>query len=395
MEEEVEMKRTKTLIKDWQNVCIKFRKTENKTGTAPEVIARFATQCALDKELRTEDYWRAFIEGTERLGIGSQQAVNQRHQAEELARAGDYHSAIRVLFHVLAIDPWNAATYCEIGEMFYAIGKPAKAMKAYRRSLAFNPNNSECHCRLGMAYLLGDEPRQAAIAFARAIKLKPDYSEVYDQLALIYRTHGYHDTAIEVLTRRLEVCGDDIGSAYGALAMSLMYRNRYEEAAAAYRQAAQLVHDNADWRHDEGEALEKAGRYEEAITAYRQALEIAPNNMSLVIGIACAYDLMGESEQGDRVVKRMSIILGDDGNSLESLANGIRSKADLYEFMNILLDDLKENPNEWNNLSLYAFLDALRGSLAEGYDDYYGVRTSPEFNWKEFGQVLLAARSYE
>jgi Flp pilus assembly protein TadD len=195
MEEELEMKRTKTLIKDWQNVCINCRKTESKTGTAPEVIARFTTQCALDKELKTEDYWRAFIEGTERLGTGSQQAVNQRHQAEELARAGDYHSAIRVLFHVLAIDPWNAATYCEIGEVFYAMGAPAKAIKAYWRSLALNPNDFECHYRLGMAHLLGEDPCAAAIALARAIKLKPDYSEAYDQLAFIYRKYGYHHSA--------------------------------------------------------------------------------------------------------------------------------------------------------------------------------------------------------
>lgn len=389
------MKRTKTLIKDWQNVCINFRKTKIKTSTAPEVIARLAIQCTLDKELRTEEYWRALIEGTERLGAGSQQAVNQRHQAEKLARAGDYHSAIRVLFHVLAVDPWDAVKYCEIEVMFHAMGAPAKAIKAYRRSLALSPNDSECHYRLGMAYLLGDDPCPAAIALARAITLKPDCSEAYDQLALIYRTYGYHDSAIEVLTRRLEICDDQISSVYGALACSLMYRERYEEAIEAYRQAAELAPDNADWRYDEGEALLKAGRYKEAISAYLKARELALSNANPLIGIACAYDQMGEREQSDKVIERMGFILGNDSNSLESLANRVESGVDLYEFINILLDDLRENPHGWNNLSLPAFLDALRGSLAEGYDDYYGVRHSPEFNWKALGQALLTARSYE
>jgi len=139
------MKRTKILVKDWQNVAIKFRKT--KINTAPEVIAKLATQCALDKEIRPQEYWRAVIESNEQLDAGPQQAVNHNHQAEESACAGDYHSAIRVLFHALAIDPWDAASYCEIGEMFYVMGEPAKAIKAYKQALALNPSDSECQDR--------------------------------------------------------------------------------------------------------------------------------------------------------------------------------------------------------------------------------------------------------
>jgi tetratricopeptide (TPR) repeat protein len=389
------MKRERILVKNWQHVQIRSHKTKVETGTAPEVVARFATRCTLDKELRSQEYWRAFIESADRLDAGSQQTVNHRQQAQKLACAGDYKSAIKVLFHALAINPWDAARYCEIGAMYHVIGESAQAVKAYRRALELQPNDAECLYKLGTAYWLCDDPCAAAVTFARAIKLKPDYSEAYDKLALIYKTYGYHDSAIEVLRRRLEICDNNADSAYGALACSLTYRERYEEAAAAYRRAAEIAPDNAKWCYGEGEALTQAGRYEEALIGYLQALEIAPRDMNLLISIACAYDHLGQFEQSEKVIERLGVILGDDHNCLERVANETESKADLYEFMNTLLDDLKENPNEWNNLTLPAFLDALRGSLAEGYDDYYGVRRLPEFNWKVLGQVLLAARSYE
>jgi tetratricopeptide (TPR) repeat protein len=265
----------------------------------------------------------------------------------------------------------------------------------YKRPWDIYPSEAEHKYKLGLAHLLKNNPCAAAIAFARAIKLKPNYFEAYDELAVVYRKYGYHDSAIEVLRRRLEICDDNTGAVYGAIARSLIYRERYEEAVAAYRRAAEIDLHSADWRHGEGEALAGAGHYEEAIRAYRQALEIAPHDMNALISIACAYEHMGEHEQSDKVIERMSVILREDDSSLESLAHGIKSEIDLGEFINSLLNDLSESPNGWNNLSLTAFLEGLRGSLAEGYDDYYGVRNLPNFDWKALGHVLLAARSYE
>lgn len=316
------MKRTQILIKDWENVSISYRRTEKAT-TAAQAVARFAAQCALDKELRSETYWQEFIDNSKRLGTISQQVADYRQQVEELAQRGDHRTAVRIPFHALATDPSDAASYSKIAVMYYAMGEHSKAVKAYKRAAKLHLSDAECQYKLGMAYLLGDDPCPAAIAFARAIKLKPDYSEAYDQLALIYRKYGYHDSAIEVLTRRLEVCDDQTGSVYGALARSLIYRERYEEAIAAYRRDSKIAPDNADWHYDEGEALLEVGRYEEAIRAYLKAFELAPHNVNPLISIACAYDRMGKPEQGDKVIERMSLILGGDYNSLKSLTNEI------------------------------------------------------------------------
>lgn len=92
------------LLKGWENVSINSRRTEKAT-TAVEAIARFEAKCAMDKDLRSKAYWQEFIDHRKYLGVKSRQLTDYHQQAEESSQAGDHRTALRVLFHALAIDP--------------------------------------------------------------------------------------------------------------------------------------------------------------------------------------------------------------------------------------------------------------------------------------------------
>ena len=76
---------------------------------------------------------------------------------------------------------------------------------------------------------------------------------------------------------------------------------------------------------------------------------------------------------------------------------GIRSKADLVEFVRALSEDLRAKPEDWENRTLERYLSAL-ASWLEDSDGYYknqgrAVPVSP--SWQNVAEILIAAKIYE
>jgi hypothetical protein len=65
----------------------------------------------------------------------------------------------------------------------------------------------------------------------------------------------------------------------------------------------------------------------------------------------------------------------------------IKSKKDFEIFLKLLVQDLKENKQDWDNDSLELFLEALYGYNFESENE--------EPSWKKFAEMLLAAKVYE
>ncbi len=63
----------------------------------------------------------------------------------------------------------------------------------------------------------------------------------------------------------------------------------------------------------------------------------------------------------------------------------------------VLLDNLKNNPEEWENRTLEEFLGAM-ASWIEDMEGYYMNNNHPapeNVNWKVFAEILVAAKMYE
>ena len=81
---------------------------------------------------------------------------------------------------------------------------------------------------------------------------------------------------------------------------------------------------------------------------------------------------------------------------VDQIAN-IQTRHDLASFISALADDLRSNPEEWENTTLGSFLDAL-AAWTNDTSGYYrnmneNVPVNPE--WKTFADMLAAARVYE
>lgn len=84
--------------------------------------------------------------------------------------------------------------------------------------------------------------------------------------------------------------------------------------------------------------------------------------------------------------------------ALRERAKAIQSRADFSAFIQMLLQDFKKHPKEWENDTLESFLEGLSGFVysMEGYYKNSGVNIDLRTpSWRVFADALLAARVYE
>jgi len=77
--------------------------------------------------------------------------------------------------------------------------------------------------------------------------------------------------------------------------------------------------------------------------------------------------------------------------------NEINSKEDFINFIELLVSNLKNNPEEWTNKSLPEYLESI-SSWTEDMEGYYQNNDMPvpeNINWKVFANILIAAKMYE
>lgn len=82
---------------------------------------------------------------------------------------------------------------------------------------------------------------------------------------------------------------------------------------------------------------------------------------------------------------------------LEKIAQGVNSKGEFVEFISALVQDLRSNPNIWENKTLDNYLEAVQ-SWTEDMEGYYINQNLPipqNVNWKILTDILMAARVYE
>lgn len=82
---------------------------------------------------------------------------------------------------------------------------------------------------------------------------------------------------------------------------------------------------------------------------------------------------------------------------IHELIREISSKEDLADFVEALCDDLKENPDRWENAKLESFLMAM-GRWIRVMDNYYKNTGQPIPNapsWRTVADMLYAAKMYE
>ena len=75
----------------------------------------------------------------------------------------------------------------------------------------------------------------------------------------------------------------------------------------------------------------------------------------------------------------------------------VKTKTDFIEFVHLLLKDLKDNPEKWENKTLPDYLEAII-AWTEDMEGYYinnDLRIPTDVSWSVMADILQAASVYE
>ncbi|MBA0219210.1 MULTISPECIES: DUF7660 family protein [Pectobacterium] len=74
----------------------------------------------------------------------------------------------------------------------------------------------------------------------------------------------------------------------------------------------------------------------------------------------------------------------------------VKNKEDIVKLINFLANDVRKNPNKWENNDLPTYLEAM-ASWIEDMDGFYKNMNRPEPNidWAGLADILQAAKIYE
>ncbi len=173
-------------------------------------------------------------------------AVAFNNLAAFYLNAKDYHRGIEIYKKALSYDPTSPKALFNLGNAFYHIGEPQKAIEILKNLLKAQPPD-------GIAWMSARN------------------------LSTILVEQGLDEEAIPFYTRAIDANPQDSLS-HHSLAIALKQTGRFEEAVQAYKTYLMFQPDNWQARLSLAQAYENLGRIEEAIAEYRDALTLGPDN---------------------------------------------------------------------------------------------------------------------
>lgn len=82
---------------------------------------------------------------------------------------------------------------------------------------------------------------------------------------------------------------------------------------------------------------------------------------------------------------------------MNEILKNVKSKEDLLEFINVLIKDLNEKPEEWEEKPVMSYLESMQ-SWIEDMEGYY-INTKQDMpkdiNWNFIATLLYVGKIYE
>jgi adenylate cyclase len=206
----------------------------------------------------------------------------------------------------------------------------ALARKLTEEAIALDPEYADAYLNLSAVHLMdmmygSSESLEQSLKLAeemvqKAISLRGAYADARAFLGRIYLTKRQYDEAIAEGERAVALYPN---SAFinAALAFSLMYAGRPEDAIVLYKKAIRLSPIADLWYfRGLGGCYSMAGRYEEAISEYKKAIKRNPDGVIAHVGAAAAYSLWEREKEAQ--AEAAEVLRIDHKFSLESFRKG-------------------------------------------------------------------------
>jgi tetratricopeptide (TPR) repeat protein len=209
-----------------------------------------------------------------------------------LMREGRVDEAIAHFEEARRIRPDYAATLSNLGVAVQGKGRIGEAIELYREALKARPEHLEAWLNLGNALGKSGDVEGGLAAFREAERLQRGDPSIGALIRAATEVKARSATPPQVAASALPGSVASYERANG-----LRERGRFDEAAAAYREAIRIDPGFAEAYNNLGSVLGRQGRAEEAVVEIRKALEISPGLAAAHINLGIVLAMRGKTEE--------------------------------------------------------------------------------------------------
>lgn len=122
-------------------------------------------------------------------------------QAAQFFVLGQYASAIPLLQHILAADPYNLDAALRLGTCYSMMGRDGDALVTYQKAQSIAPQSQDVRQYLGLHYARGPEWQRAVPLLEQVVAESPDRVAALEGLAFVRGRQGRAEDEIALLER--------------------------------------------------------------------------------------------------------------------------------------------------------------------------------------------------
>jgi superkiller protein 3 len=222
-----------------------------------------------------------------------------------LAEKQDHGSAEEAFRQAIRLSPGASDAYERLGQLLVGQERPRDAAKVYREMAGHPELAWQAHVLLGDLWVEQEKPKQAEQAYRKAVKIDPRQPVGYLRLAQVYqRRHGKLDEAEALIEGAMQASPDSIDP-YIALEQLREQQGRIDDAVALCHEIARRKPDEASTAHERiGDLLIALERYDEAAAALRQAVRQDPANAGAYFSLGTIHERQASLEQAAEMYSR-------------------------------------------------------------------------------------------
>ena len=201
-------------------------------------------------------------------------------EKDVLIKAENYDDAIDICDYILDITPRNADVMKDKANAYRLKGDYVMAVACYRESLNIR---EDLRLFIGVLKMLLESRRTEDLC-----RLIDDFDDTYGSSATVWRIRGNAE----------------------------YIEGMYEEAAASYTRATEIVNNDLELWHSKGMAEEKAGLYADAEASYDRAVILDLENADCWISKAVVQELRGNIQGAIDSLNRVISVNADNAYAL-------------------------------------------------------------------------------
>lgn len=228
-------------------------------------------------------------------------------------------------------DPNDARAHAGLGNVYLDQGRFKNAVDSYQQAIKVQVDYVPAYQPLGYSLARLNRHAEAIDIFRQVMQYDPDNAEIYNNLAFTLVHAGRYPEAVEAgqqaiallgktgeafkqgLQNRNEVLSHahkNVGNAYNGM-------KKYNEAADALKQAAEIEPNNAAAHFNLGVALFNGGRYSEAIEAYKAVVKLRPQLAAAHYNLGLTYVAINDKEAARRQYELLKPLNANMANQLQ------------------------------------------------------------------------------